>query len=581
MSSGGFLFGRQPQKSGTPKSDSAPDRNNLIQLLTQAQKSADKPFPFAWQPKDKSLKFAYVLSVMNYTPQQERRNWKAADGSSKVFDPEWTLNKEIQGEKSPVNLWTMRSCDTELVLNLIADSIYTEESGAGPIGAESGAATGSTGELSTSGNFRSPSPEPSTAQSGTFRIPQPDANLSASGSFRLPAVDQQAARTAALQLSGNLNEVDLSNVMQSIGLFQLTGKLGAYGQGTEVEIYFVDGELVHACQIEGLDGSKQITGDSVILEVFTWQEGGFQFQHGWKQSKSTITRRMPSLIMEGVALRDYRDALAKEGVTLDSQLERSKSINSEQDFDAKVKEGLPLHFDLQKRVFICLRTPMTLATLLAQLDVPKAVWMPVVFSLISTGLVTVSGAIGQVDPQDTALFNGIDVMISGATKVFLQSGTGMVNYAMFLLMLQQECARAQAIRLPFCLAMVEIDCGRWQLTDNSLRSIGGCFEAVKRPFDVIALLNPNLVFLILPHASLEHAHQIVNGFLSSVTRAQLDSTIQGAELGFFCGLACAPEDGSELTELISAASRLRRAATNCSIATSRPLKAPEGMRSSS
>jgi GGDEF domain-containing protein len=587
MSSGGFFLGRQPQKSGTPKSDSAPERNNLIQLLTQAQKTADKPFTFAWQPKDKALKFTFVLSVMNYTPQQERRNWtKAADGSSKILDPEWTLNKEIPGEKNPVNLWTMRTSDTELVLNLIADSIYKEETGAsgGSTGAHSGSASGSSGEISTSGNFRPPS-DPNINASGSFRIPQQQ-DLNSSGSFRLPTgqpanhlADQQA-RSAALQLSGNLNEVDLSNVMQSIGLFQLTGKLGAYGQGTEVEIYFVDGEVVHACQIEGLDGSKQITGDSVILEVFTWQEGGFQFQHGWKQSKSTITRRMPSLIMEGVALRDYRDALAKEGVTSGSQLERSKSVTTEQEFDAKVKEGLPLHLDLQKRVFICLRTPMTLDALLEQLDVPKAVWMPVIFSLISTGLITVSGAVGQVDPLDTALFNGMDVMIAGASKV-LQSGTGMVNYAMFLLMLQNECARAQAIRMPFCLALVEIDCGRWQLTDDSLRSIGGCFEAVKRPFDVLAHMNPNLLLIILPHSSLENAHQIVNAFLSSVTRTQLDSTIQGAELGFFCGLACAPDDGTEMIELMSAASRLRRAATNSSIATSRPLKAPEGMRSSS
>lgn len=589
MSSGGFLFGRQPQKSGTPKLDAAPERDNLIQLLTQSQKTADKPFSLSWSPKNQSLKFTYVLSVMNYTPKQERRDWaKAADKSSNVLDPEWTLNKEIPGEKHPVNLWTMRSCDAELILNLIADSIYKEESAGGGGGSslsDGAAVPGSTGEISTSGNFRPPA-DPGTTPSGSFRLPS-DSNVGASGSFRLAQQDvsssgsfrlpvDQAARSAALQLSGNLNEVDLSNVMQSIGLFQLTGKLSAYGQGTEVEIYFVDGEVVHACQIEGLDGSKQITGDSVILEVFTWQDGGFQFQHGWKQAKSTITRRMPALIMEGVALRDYRDALAKAGVTPGSQLERSKSISSEQDFDTKVKEGLPLHVDLQKKVFICLRNPITLESLLAQLDVPKAVWMPVLFSLISTGLITVSGGEGQIDPLDSTLFNGIDVMIDGASKVFLQSGTGMLTYAMFLLMLQLECARGREIRMPFCVSIVEIDCGRWQLTDNSLHSVAACYQAVKRPFDVIAHMNPNLIFLLLPHANLESAHKIVNGFLSSVTRTRLDSTIQGAELGYYCGLACAPDDGTEMIELIAAASRLRRAATNESIATSRPLREMAG-----
>jgi len=567
MSSGGFLFGRQPQKSGSPKLDSAPDHSNLLQLLTQSQRTADKPFSVSWHPQNKSLKFSYVLSVMNYAPQQERRNWaKAADGSSKITDPEWTLNKEISGEKQPVNLWTMRSSDAELILNLIGDSVFKEEStGGGSASADITAAglPALNSEITNSGSFRSPSPD-----------------LSSSGSFRLPTAQQsqplhlaeQQARSAALQLSGNLNEVDLSNVMQSIGLFQLTGKLGVYGQGTEVEIYFVDGELVHACQIEGLDGSKQVTGDSVILEVFTWQVGGFQFQHGWKQSRSSITRRMPALIMEGVALRDYRDALSKAGVTPTSQLERNKSIISEQEFDAKVKEGLPLHLDLQKRVFISLRAPMTLESLLAQLELPKSVWMPVIFSLISTGMITVSGAEAEMDPLDAALFTGIDVMMSGAAKIFLHSDTGMFNYAMFLLLLQLECARGQVNRLPFCVALVEIDCGRWQLTDPCLRSIAGCFDSVKRPFDLMAHMNPNLIFLLLPHATLEVAHQIVNTFLSSVTRTQLDSSIQGAELGFYCGLACAPEDATDMQELMSAASRLRRAATNASIATARPLQ---------
>jgi len=529
-----------------------------MQLLTSSQRSLDKPLSVTWPPKDRAGTFMYVLTVINYTPQKERRNWTRADGAHEVGEMEWSLNQETPGEKQPVNLWTMRTSDVELVLNLIADSLSSQTPSA-PGGA----------------NPFEPAGAPSVAPAQRSVA---DRDLATSGSFSAPvsqspqSLAEQQTRSAPLQLSGTLSEVELSSVMQSIGLFQMTGKLSVYGYGTDVEIFFVDGELVHALSNQGLDGSQTVSGEAVILDVFTWEQGGFQFQNGWKQQHATITKRMPSLIMEGAALRDYRDALAKAGLTPAATLARANPSISEPEFDAKVKQGLPLYLDLQKRVFISLRAPMTFESLLDSMRLPKSVWMPVIFSLINTGLLTVSGAEPKLDAQDASLFSGMDAMIEGASKMILQSDTGMLNYALYLLLLQNECARFQTASSSFCTAVIEIDSGDRRLNEACLRRIADCFNSVKRPFDSLAHLMPNLIFLLLPHSSLESAHQLIRSFLASVSRTRLDSAFDGSEIGFLCGLAAVPDDAKDAIDVLSAASRLRRQATKSSIATSRPLE---------
>ena len=94
-----------------------------------------------------------------------------------------------------------------------------------------------------------------------------------------------------MAFSGSLEDFGLSDVLQLIHIGRRTGVLTVDSEGRRAEIYFQDGEAVHAV----LGDSE---GEQVIYNVFNWTKGNFNFEAKIVPTPKTITVGSQNLILE-------------------------------------------------------------------------------------------------------------------------------------------------------------------------------------------------------------------------------------------------------------------------------------------
>jgi len=170
-------------------------------------------------------------------------------------EPVWTY---FRGDDSRAEMiWRHPTGDVNLVLNLCAS--------------ESGSADGyqSVARTQLLPHQSAPQAQPGNASYTDLRNVGSD---SQSGN-RPPLSSNQitspgAGRTSTLE--GNLSNMQIPTLLQSINMSKMTGKLCIEDKGQQASIYFVDGIPNHAI-------TEESNGDLAIVEMITWEEGQFHF----------------------------------------------------------------------------------------------------------------------------------------------------------------------------------------------------------------------------------------------------------------------------------------------------------------
>jgi hypothetical protein len=100
---------------------------------------------------------------------------------------------------------------------------------------------------------------------------------------------------------------------------------------------------------------------------------------------------LQGLLMEGAMLKDYRSYLKKENLTRKSRLARApnKVQISEAEFDKELKDGIDVHLDLQKKIFVDLRETQQLEQIIGKYQLTNLVWIPIIFNLLSRRLIVI------------------------------------------------------------------------------------------------------------------------------------------------------------------------------------------------
>jgi hypothetical protein len=94
-----------------------------------------------------------------------------------------------------------------------------------------------------------------------------------------------------MSLDGSLEDFGLSDVLQLIHIGKRTGVLMVSSEGKVAEIYFKDGEPIHA-----VIGDE--VGEKAVYKVFNWREGQFRFETKLVSVPETITVGSQNLILE-------------------------------------------------------------------------------------------------------------------------------------------------------------------------------------------------------------------------------------------------------------------------------------------
>ena len=113
--------------------------------------------------------------------------------------------------------------------------------------------------------------------------------------LHLEKMQKHASRPGVIQ--GRLEEMSVTELMQSLEMGQKTCRLTLRRNGDIAELYFAAGQCKHA-QLGATEG------DSVAYQVINWPEGEFEIEFGATPKRETITMSTTGLLMEAMRLMD-------------------------------------------------------------------------------------------------------------------------------------------------------------------------------------------------------------------------------------------------------------------------------------
>jgi hypothetical protein len=502
MKSGGFLGKKQARTE--PAKSLPPTGSDLTHLLANAQKSPDKSFTLAWQsPSGDNSQYILSILIGGGAQRGDRRGWSSsAIDNSGVGEAEWKLHKEVEGKRTEI--FSMRSSDAFLIQTFIEDSIAL---GGAPTPAAA-AWTPESRDLAVSASAPQPSshPSPSTqTQSPAQDAPQ--------ASVESHAAAAPATTSTAPFHEGNLRRVNVRTLMEAFNSHKTTGRLICDIGTVTAEVFFTDGEPVHAKSCHSIYGNRDTMGDVSIVDLLTWKEGDFKFQDGWPAASRTVTMPL-SMFLSGEAAAALANAAAA------------------------IADAAP----------VPAATSPTAAA-----PAPAAPGSPLV-----AGTTPFAGTAGSAEPPDD--FSNVDELI-GETYAALIETSGLLKYGMFLMLVRCEFVRFESEQNPFCVASIGLRLTNGQLNDAVLRKVGECFESVCKPLDILAYAKGSCMYAMFPGSTHIAAGSALTEFISKLATTPLDTNIHGSSIQVSIGLAEIPSDGFDFLPIFEHASKLRRAAT--------------------
>jgi len=113
--------------------------------------------------------------------------------------------------------------------------------------------------------------------------------------LHLEKLQTKGSRPGIIQ--GRLEEMSVTELMQSLEMGQKSCRLRLRHGGEEAELYFNAGQCKHA----HLGGTE---GDTVAYQVIGWLDGDFEIEFGATSDRETTTLSTTGLLMEAMRLMD-------------------------------------------------------------------------------------------------------------------------------------------------------------------------------------------------------------------------------------------------------------------------------------
>ena len=113
--------------------------------------------------------------------------------------------------------------------------------------------------------------------------------------LHLEKMQKHAARPGVIQ--GRLEEMSVTELMQSLEMGQKTCRLMVRRNGEQAELFFVSGQCKHA-------RAGETEGDAVAYQVIGWLDGEFQIEFGATSDRETTTLSTTGLLMEAMRMMD-------------------------------------------------------------------------------------------------------------------------------------------------------------------------------------------------------------------------------------------------------------------------------------
>ncbi len=358
-------------------------------------------------------------------------------------------------------------------------------------------------------------------------------------------------------LEGDLRNLQIPNLLQSIGMGEMTGRLQVRGRADTAMVFFVKGQPVH-CRMKGAEG------DAALIQLIGWEEGQFCFYPEPKIETRTIKKRLDMLIMEGVTFLDQNKSLDGKGVTLDSVIVRTHASITEQEFEAIIAKGTGHDKEAQKRFYCEIDNESTLFEILRNQPMAKTEWVPILFNLVSLGLVQFK-AKQTLTPASSDQRSTIDwTQMRMVERALLRTDTGIYTFPAFLYFLDKEYWRCNRFNRPFSIIILQIGLVNGNeekdfakvnsqkyapLPIRAIRAMGKNIANIKRQIDILAHFETLNYALLLPETDKAGGLNFMNR-LSDLLKNTSFEDIEANYVDFALGTANMPEDCTDIQTLL-------------------------------
>lgn len=512
-----FMF--QPGKSSSsqknvrlPKQSAMPSYGDIQFLMQEAHKLRSRLVELPWSSPDRKQDF--VLAIKCDSDQSE---------------PNWCLTQITSG--TPQILWSYASRDLSLICNLVMTASGAEQ--VEDFMPTSGMLGDKAVDSSTKGSFTDTLSGPIT-----FEPPHPGAKAT---------------------LEGDLKNLQVPSLLQSINLAAMTGRLDVRSRVEYCEVFFQEGIPIH-CTL------KETVGDTALVELITWTIGEFRFWPDITTTDRSVNKRLDSVLMEGVTLLDQSKYLDTAGLKLESCLLKKNTMISEEEFAQRLSKGAPISLEQQLDFYELIDNRNTLFDLLRKRGtVNKTEWVPILFNLVSCGLVQITDSAPQQNRLATLKSLGIDEnAVQGVVKNLLRAETGILSYPAFIYFLDQEYLRYEYFNLPFSLVVFSlgqrkggpngiVEALQMLAVRRAMQRIG----LVKRHVDLLGHYETFDYALLLPNTNSTAAGALANRIVDVLREAPLSSDMDSRSLAVAFGVATVPEDCQELDKVLLGACKAR------------------------
>lgn len=509
-----FKWPSDPEKE--QRLDQRPTAEDLKKFMVASARRKDVKFVYRWSDAEVKMEFKLVL---RYVPRG--------------FTFEWQLF--MLGGKNEHRILSVHADDAEEIAASIDKAVLNE--------------TARVPETTFHGDQKPPALS-KTKMNEARRILEQTFD-------RVPieAIKEMSLMPEAL--TGNLEVLHITTLLQSISMGEMSGRLRIQRQAAYADIFFESGAPVHA---EGTRGS----GEECFIQVICWKDGEFHFEPKLKTDERTIKKVMETMILEGCLLLDNTEYVRACGVRMDTVLGRTNPNLSEAQFEAILSQGEAQDMGLLKAIYLQIDGRKRVLDIVEILRLSRTQWVSGIAALLRCQVVTVASVIEskrlQVEPKhlDPSL-------IAPINAVLLRSDTGLFSYPAFLYLVDHEfkfsAERPLSIILINTLS-VEVSSNQMKpiLNLDGYKDLARCIASVQGFKGIIAHYEEHGVAICLMGANAMHAATIADRIIKSMLSSSMEFRFAASNMAI--GVASFPDDAEDMASLLATAEVARDRATS-------------------
>lgn len=362
--------------------------------------------------------------------------------------------------------------------------------------------------------------------------------------------DMQQMSLVPETLTGNLEILQITNLLQSITMGQMSGRLRIKRAAAYADIFFEEGAAVHA------EGSRA-HGYECFIQVIGWKDGEFSFEPKLKTDEKTIEQQMESLILEGCLLMDVTEYVKKAGVQPQSVLIKTDESISEQGFEQALSEvDHNVDMGLLKALFLQIDSRKTVQDIVEILRLTRSQWIFATAAIMKANLLKAVEK-DKIKRAKAPPKNVDYTPVKEINEFLIRKDSGLFSYPAFLFLLDHEFKYAWSRPVSIVLFGFQEKSGTNtnSITPATMKDIGRYISNVQGFKGMIAHYEQNGIVLSLVGANSSQAATIADRFVKSMNSSSLDLKLSALQIAI--GIASYPDDADNVPSLLAAAELAR------------------------